>query len=97
MAKGETETLSVLQHYKKSGVLLMGLHPKHTPQPDLFADTAALDKSDRLMQVMDTINRKMGKGSLTIAATGSCKGWYIRRELKSPDYTTDWQQLPEAR
>lgn len=83
--------------YKKSGILLMGLHPKQAQQADLFADSAESARSEKLMQVLDAVNRKMGKDSLTIAATGVRKGWHMRREMKSPDYTSDWHQLPQAR
>lgn len=79
--------------YKKSGVLLLGLHPKATRQAGLFDDPLAQAKSDKLMGVMDKINQKMGQGSLTLAATGIRPRWAMRRELKSPDYTTDWEQL----
>lgn len=82
--------------YKKSGVLLMGLHPKAIEQATLFEDPAEQAKSVQLMQVMDAINRKMGKGSLTVAASGIQKSWSMRREQKSPNYTTEWDELPVA-
>jgi DNA polymerase V len=80
--------------YKKSGVMLMGLQPKGSVQPTLFDDTDKQEKSDSLMHVMDAINQKMGKGSLTIAASGLGQGWSMRRENKSPNYTTEWNELP---
>lgn len=83
--------------YKKSGVLLMGLHPKATEQATLFDDSVEQAKSVQLMQVMDAINKKMGKGSLTVAASGIQKRWSMRREQKSPNYTTEWDELPEAK
>lgn len=83
-------------HYKKSGVMLMGLQPKGSVQPTLFDDTDKQAKSDGLMHVMDKINRKMGKGSLTVAASGLGHGWAMRREKMSPNYTTDWNELPVA-
>ncbi|MEQ1915779.1 MAG: Y-family DNA polymerase, partial [Gallionella sp.] len=82
--------------YKKSGVLLMGLHPKELKQESLFDDPADQAKSDDLMQVMDAINRRMGKGCVSIAAAGIKKGWTMKREKKSPNYTRDWAALPEA-
>jgi len=83
--------------YKKSGVLLMGLHPKGIQQGSLFDDPTDQAKSDDLMQVMDAINRKMGKGSLSIAAGGVQKDWSMKREKKTPNYTSDWKELPVAR
>ena len=84
-------------NYKKTGVMLMGLQPKVSVQPTLFDDTAKQTKSDNLMQVMDAINLKMGSGSLTVASSGLGHGWAMRRDMKSPNYTTDWNELPEVR
>lgn len=82
--------------YKKSGVLLMELQPKGLVQAALFDAPAEQAKSAKLMQVMDSINRRMGKGSLTIAASGTRQRWAMRRDRKSPNYTSDWDELPIA-
>src|ERR1019366_830443 len=82
--------------YKKSGVLLMGLQSKGTVQATLFDDAAKQTKSANMMSIMDTINRKMGQGSMTIAASGIRHRWAMRRERKTPNYTTDWNELPVA-
>lgn len=82
--------------YKKSGVLLMGLQAKDTIQATLFDDPTEQAKSDNLMHVMDAINRRMGQGSMTIAASGIWQRWAMRREKKSPNYTTAWNELPVA-
>lgn len=83
--------------YKKSGVLLMELQPKISVQPDLFDEPEERSRADARMRVIDQINRKMGKGSVSIAAEGIHQRWAMRRERKSPDYTCDWNELPEAR
>ena len=80
--------------YKKTGVLLMGLQPKGSVQPTLFDDPVEQLKSDNLMHVMDEINQKMGKDSVGIAAAGIKQRWAMRREMKSPNYTTSWEELP---
>lgn len=82
--------------YKKSGVLLMGLQPKGTIQATLFDDPVEQARSDSMMRVMDAINRKMGQGSIVVAATGNRQRWAMRRERKSPSYTTEWGELPMA-
>ena len=74
----------------------MGLQPKEAIQTSLFDDLADQDKSNKLMSVMDSINRRMGKGSMTIAASGTKQRWAMRRDAKSPNYTTDWNELPTA-
>jgi len=72
----------------------MGLQPKHMIQATLFDDVAGQEKSEKLMHVMDLVNRRMGKGSMTIAASGTQRRWAMRRDSKSPNYTTDWDELP---
>lgn len=82
--------------YKKSGVLLMGLQAKGTIQATLFDDPVEQEKSASLMRIMDAVNRRMGQGSLTLAASGIRQRWAMRRDRKSPNYTTDWNELPVA-
>jgi len=83
-------------HYKKTGVLLMGLQAKESVQPTLFDDTAMQVKSDIMMRTLDAINQKMGQGTVSIAASGIKQRWAMRRERKSPNYTTEWNELPVA-
>lgn len=73
-----------------------GLQPKETLQATLFDDPVEQARSDGMMRVMDAINRKMGQGSVTVAASGIRQRWAMRRERKSPSYTTEWSELPVA-
>lgn len=82
--------------YKKSGVLLMGLHPKGIQQASLFDDVEEDTRASQRMQVMDAINRRMGKDTITLAASGVQRRWAMRRERMSPNYTTSWDELPRA-
>lgn len=82
--------------YKKSGVMLMGLQPKDAVQAQLFDDVIEKGRSDKLMSVMDAVNQRMGRGSMTLAAAGTKQRWSMRRDSKSPNYTTDWDELPIA-
>jgi DNA polymerase V len=82
--------------YKKSGVFLMGLQSKEMLQATLFDDPVEQARSDSMMRVMDEINRKMGQGSVTVAASGIRQRWAMRRERKSPSFTTEWSELPVA-
>jgi DNA polymerase V len=79
--------------YQKAGVALMNLRDAGTEQPDLFSK--AKDNT-RLMQVMDQINDLWGRGTLHSAAEGVEKEWKMKREKKSPSYTTRWDQLPRV-
>lgn len=83
--------------YKKSGVLLMGLEAKGSQPQDLFDDPVEKERADARMRLMDEINRRMGKETITLAVSGVKKRWAMRRELKSPGYTSDWNEVPKAR
>jgi len=80
--------------YQKAGVALMNLTDFGNVQLNLFSKAK---NHTRLMRVMDEINDSWGKGTLHSAAEGLCKEWTMKRELKSPGYTTRWDQLPVAR
>jgi DNA polymerase V len=82
--------------YKKSGVMLMGLHDKGAAQRTLFDDLGEQSRSDKLMYVMDSINQRMGKDSVTVGAAGTKQRWAMRREQQSPNYTTSLNELLEA-
>jgi DNA polymerase V len=82
--------------YKKTGVLLMGLHPKGVRQASLFDDVEENLRATQRMEVMDAINRKMGKDAIALAGSGIHRRWAMRRERMSPNYTTRWDELPKA-
>lgn len=46
------------------------------------------------METMDKINKKFPDNSVRLASEGTKKTWVMRRELKSPNYTTSWADLP---
>ena len=79
--------------YQKAGVALLDLSDAGTPQRDLFS--TARDNT-RLMAVMDHINGIWGRGTLRSAAEGSGREWQMKRESKSPAYTTQWSELPRV-
>ena len=56
--------------------------------------------NSRLMQAMDKINLKFGKGTLAIGSTGVTKQvheWGMKQERRTPNYTTSWEDMPIAR
>lgn len=81
--------------YQKAGVALFDIEPAATVQRDLFATQD--DAADRLMAALDSINRKMGAGTLRLASTGYQHGWKMKRGNMSPAYTTRWDELPLVR
>jgi len=86
-------------HYKKAGICLEDLIPKDPRQMDMFHQPSdeALAKTEQLMGVFDTINQKFGRSTIRLAAEGHSKPWDMRRQLKSPAYTTRWSDLPRVR
>ena len=80
-------------HYKKAGVMLIGLVPVSQTQADLF-DEQDRGKSKRLMSALDSINDRWGAGTLHYASSGFTKAWKTQFHRRSPAYTTDWDALP---
>lgn len=78
--------------YAKAEILLMELRQKGEYTDDLFADTQPA-ATERVMEVLDQINSRWGKGTLRPARVPHLSGWAMRREMKSPSYTTRWDEL----
>lgn len=82
--------------YKKAGVLLFGLQPKEHVQMDIFNQNKLLEdnKKSEFMTVVDKLNKKWGRNFVKLAAEGvNRKDWYMKQERKSPEYTTNWNEL----
>ncbi len=83
-------------NYAKAGVMLGELVPAAGVQQDLFSRMQPTPKSHVLMSTMDSINRKMGKESIKLASEGFSRPWKMRQENKSPNYTTQWEDVPKV-
>lgn len=83
--------------YKRAGIALLDLARPSALQTDLFAPATAGD--DKLMDVLDRINRRFGRGTAGIGATGwqQRPAWGVRQRDVSPCYTTRWADVPMAR
>ena len=46
-----------------------------------------------LLEVIDNINRKMGRDSVQFAIQGYKKTWMLKQQKLSPCYTTRWNDL----
>lgn len=84
--------------YAKAGVMLSDLVNDSAIQNDLFArvETADGGRSERLLSVMDEINRK-SRAKVCSARQAGSAAYAMRREHLSPAYTTNWGQLPTVR
>lgn len=79
--------------YKKAGVLLTGLVPAQLQQGNLFDDPTRRARSQRLMSAIDQINQRYGSETVQFAAAGLKKPWAMRAALRSPRFTTRWDEL----
>ncbi|NBQ69442.1 MAG: Y-family DNA polymerase [Nitrosomonadaceae bacterium] len=85
--------------YQKAGVMLSKLVSRQYRQIDLFGsidtdtDTDTDTRSSQLMRVMDQINARMGRGTLKLASEGFKQPWKMKQGNKSPNYTTNWDEL----
>ncbi len=77
--------------YQKTGIMLLDLSPQTIKQFDLFLPRR--NKSELLMQTLDSINENFGKDSLFIAAEGIQRSWKTRCQHMSRRYTTCWDEL----
>lgn len=83
--------------YQKAGIMLSELVPVTRRQASLFDNAESNEKSRRLMQAMDAINSKWGRGTTRLLAEGIERSWKMRRGHLSPGYTTDWKGLPAVK
>jgi DNA polymerase V len=95
-------------HYVKAGVMLVDLQPDHQVQAelDLFAsfEEPAAARGDRtqLMDALDAVNQRFGKGSISVASAARLEAHSgsvaaARQEWRSPRYTTRLDEIPNAR
>lgn len=79
--------------YQKAGVMLGDFFSQGVAQLNLFDDNAPRAGSERLMEVLDHLNAKDGKGTLYFAGQGIQQQWQMKREMLSPRYTTRYEDL----
>lgn len=97
--------------YAKAGVMLLGICQHDEVQLDLFAQASNNDqsgskstkKSLALIAIMDELNQKYGQNSnqqaaVFIASEGikDKQSWQMSRNMISPCYTTNINQLPKV-
>lgn len=79
--------------YQKAGVMLGDFFSQGVAQLNLFDENAPREDSAQLMQVLDQLNAKGGKGTLYFAGQGIQQKWQTKREMLSPRYTTRYSDL----
>ncbi|GER59315.1 Y-family DNA polymerase [Patiriisocius marinus] len=79
--------------YKKVGVNLTGIIPEAYVQGNLF-ESPKTDQYKELMQLVDSLNSKYGKGKVSSGSTGTrMKQWELVKADRSPRFTTQWAEL----
>lgn len=79
--------------YQKAGVMLGDFYSQGVAQLNLFDDNAPRQNSEKLMEVLDHLNAKDGRGTLYFAGQGIQTAWQMKREMLSPRYTTRFLDL----
>lgn len=67
-------------------------------QGDLTLDEPDADRPG-LMTAMDSLNDRFGRGSVALASAGLAgdrRSWVMKRDSKTPNYTTHWADMPVA-
>lgn len=79
--------------YQKAGVMLGDFYSQGTAQLNLFDGNAPRKNSRELMDVLDSLNSRQGRGTLYFAGQGVCPQWQMKRQMLSPRYTTRYSDL----
>lgn len=80
--------------YKKAGIVLLEIIPKHKFTPSLFTDGQHRAARSSLSKTLENIANRYGKDlvSLGLCANKSAV-WQMNQTRKSPSYLTNWDQL----
>ena len=86
--------------YAKAGVMLLDLRPTAQQQLALGLGDEPLPERARLMEALDRINGRWGRGTLQLASAGTAgagRQWAMKQERRTPQYTTRFEDIPVAR
>lgn len=79
--------------YKKAGVVLSQITSDDNVQLDLF--NSQKKDNNKLMSVIDTVNKSLGRDSITIGRARYKEGWSNNHNFRSQRYTTSWNGIPK--
>lgn len=85
--------------YHRAGVTLRDFVPDYRLQTDLLGevDLSSHQKSKARLQAVDSLNHRYGKKTIRYASEKLGVAWRPRYNLRSPRYTTQWEELPTVR
>ncbi|REE80315.1 DNA polymerase V [Lutibacter oceani] len=78
-------------HYKKAGVIVMGITPENTKQFTLF--TKENPKHIPLMKTIDSLNKSIGQTKVKFGSQDIGRTWKMKQERLSPRYTTKLTEI----
>lgn len=82
----------------KAGVMLLDLSPVAVQQSSLLDDPNDYERDHSpLMEAMDRLNARYGKGTVGMASALQESGWGMRQDRRTPRYTTELRDIPVAR
>jgi DNA polymerase V len=83
--------------FAKAGVVLTELVDARTAQRSFLVDPERREKSGPLMAAIDDLNGRMGSGTIILASSGIRRGWKMQASMRTPRYTTRWDELVRVR
>lgn len=82
--------------YKKAGIVLADLRPQAAWQLAFQSDPKQIDRQARLHKTIDVLNSRYGTRLVRHASEHlELSRWFSRKQMRSPAYTTKWNDLPK--
>ncbi|TJY35891.1 Y-family DNA polymerase [Pontimicrobium aquaticum] len=82
-------------HYKKAGVIVMGLTPSNQKQFTLF--TSENPKHQPIMNIVDRLNKAYGNNKVKFGSQSLGRQWKMKQERLSPRYSTNINEIIDIR
>ena len=85
--------------YEKAGVMLMDLQTDNRHQLTLDLDASIPENRIRLIEAMDIVNQRFGRGTIKLDSAGTAdryRVWSMKQERLPSGFTTDWWALATA-
>ena len=79
--------------YQKTGITLLNLISENYVQESFYNQNTE-KKEEKIMQVVDQVNRYYGSNTIFYAAQGTKREWRVKSNSKTKKYTTSLKELP---
>lgn len=82
--------------YHRAGVWLYDFSAAGLVQSDLFGELKVSEdnRSVSRMKTVDGLNKRYGRRTMRFAAEDLARNWQPKQQLRSPHYTSNWDDLP---